>query len=82
MQESKITSHGVMTWTGDTAYHMESKSHWDPPMMGKADNTTTQDGQWTGACPAGMKPGDMVMPGGMKMNILEPGTGRMGMQPQ
>jgi hypothetical protein len=43
----------------------------DPPMAGHADSTFTQDGKWQGACPADMKPGDMVMPTGMKMNILD-----------
>jgi hypothetical protein len=82
MMGSTITSHGVTTFTGDTAYHTESKAHWDPPMMGHADTTTVQDGKWSGACPADMKPGDMIMPGGMKMNINDMGSmGMGGMKP-
>jgi hypothetical protein len=64
-----VTSHSVISWSGDAAYHIDSTGHWDPPMMGKADTTSSQDAKWTGACPADMKPGDMVMPGGMKMNL-------------
>jgi len=31
---------------------------------------------WFGPCMAGQKPGDMIMPNGMKMNVLEPTGGR------
>lgn len=30
---------------------------------------------WAGACPAGVVPGDMMMPGGLKVNVLKM-TGR------
>ena len=33
--------------------------------------TTTIEAKWVGACKADQKPGDIVMPGGMKMNIME-----------
>jgi len=29
----------------------------------------TIDAKWTGACKADQRPGDIVMPGGVKMNI-------------
>jgi hypothetical protein len=29
----------------------------------------TQEATWMGECPAGMAPGDMIMPGGRKMNV-------------
>ena len=35
------------------------------------DSTTTIEAKWLGACKADQKPGDIMMPGGMKMNILE-----------
>ena len=70
MNKSTVTSHGVTTFAGDITYHTDSKSHWDPPMMGRADSSTTQNGKWSGPCPADMKPGDMIMPGGMKMNVV------------
>ena len=31
----------------------------------------TLESVWSGACPPGTVPGDMTMPGGMKMNILK-----------
>ena len=69
--ESTVTGHSVITPASDTAYHIDHTSHMDPPMGGHADSRFTQDGKWVGSCPADMKPGDMVMPTGMKMNVLE-----------
>jgi hypothetical protein len=31
----------------------------------------TQHAQWTGDCANGMQPGDMTMPGGMRMNVRD-----------
>lgn len=35
------------------------------------DANMTLEAKWLGACTAGMKPGDIVMPGGVKMNIKD-----------
>ena len=35
------------------------------------DGTTTIEAKWLGACKADQKAGDIVMPGGMKMNIMD-----------
>ncbi|MBN9594858.1 MAG: hypothetical protein J0G36_05850 [Afipia sp.] len=35
------------------------------------DSVTTMEAKWMGACKADQKPGDIVMPGGMKMNIKD-----------
>jgi hypothetical protein len=66
---STTTSHGVFTITGDTAYHMDMTTKFDPPMGGQAEHKMSQDAAWAGPCPAGVSPGDMVMPNGMKMNM-------------
>jgi hypothetical protein len=69
MGDMKMTSHSVMTFTGDAAYKTETQSHFDPPMMGRSDSTMTQEAKWTGPCPADMQPGDIVTPNGVKMNM-------------
>jgi Protein of unknown function (DUF3617) len=69
MGEMKMTSHSDMIFAGDAAYKTETKSHFDPPMMGRSDSTMTQEAKWTGPCPADMKPGVLVGPNGMKMNM-------------
>jgi hypothetical protein len=66
---TEMTNHDVITFTGDTAYHGEIKSHANPPLYGPADKTMTQDAKWVGPCPADMQPGDITTPMG-KMNIL------------
>jgi hypothetical protein len=58
---SAHTTRGVTTFTGDSAYHTEVLSHYDNPGSGHADSKSTIDGKWAGACPADMKPGDMVL---------------------
>ena len=40
------------------------------PQMNGAHKMTLE-AAWQGPCPAGMKPGDMTLPGGMKINLLE-----------
>jgi len=35
------------------------------------DSTTTIEAKWLGACKSDQKPGDIMMPGGMKMNIKD-----------
>jgi hypothetical protein len=73
MGDMKMTSHAVMTFTGDTAYKTNIQSHSDPPMMGRSDSTMTQDAKWAGPCPAGMQPGDLVAPNGKTMNLKSMG---------
>jgi hypothetical protein len=52
------------SYTVDITAETTGGSDGMPPSM-----TMRQVATWKGACPAGMAPGDMVMPGGMKMNI-------------
>jgi hypothetical protein len=63
-------SHMVMTYTGDSNYHMDMQTEFNPPMYGQSKSHMTQDAKWSGACPAGWKPGDMMI-GGMRMNVLK-----------
>src|SRR3984957_20979426 len=67
--DTKMTSRAVMTFAGDSAYHTDIQSHFDPPIMGRSESSMTQEAKWAGACPADMRPGDMVAPNGMKMNL-------------
>jgi hypothetical protein len=67
--DSTFTTTSTINFTGDSAYHSEVKTHFDPPVLGKSDMTLTQDGKWTGPCPPDMKPGDFVMGNGMKVNL-------------
>jgi len=68
---TEMTSHAVATFSGDTAYHVEITTQYNPPMKGRGESTITQDAKWVGACPADMRPGDVIAPNGMRMNMME-----------
>jgi hypothetical protein len=55
----------TMTFQGDDSYHMEVHSS-----HGGVDAVTIMDGKYLGACPVDMKPGDLILPNGMKMNSM------------
>jgi hypothetical protein len=67
--DSTMKSTSVTTFTGETAYHTDVKATYDPPMAGKGSNSTVIDAKWTGPCPAGMQPGDVILPDGRKINM-------------
>jgi hypothetical protein len=74
---STMTSHNVITFSADSAYHEDIAVHYEPPWLGKKSDSTSQDAKWVGACTAGMRPGDIVtepsptMPIALRMNILD-----------
>lgn len=69
MGASTITSKGTLTGNFNSAYRVESRATYDPPVMNMTEANMIVDAKWLGACKADQKPGDMIMPGGMKMNI-------------
>jgi hypothetical protein len=65
-----ITSHAEITGDFNSAYTVKSTSHSEGGPAGvPRDSTTTIEAKWLGACKADQKPGDIMMPGGMKMNV-------------
>ena len=71
----------LQDFTGDTSYHTETKSTYDPPAKGMPSGNSTVDGRWTGPCPAGMQPGDAVLPDGRKVNMRAMAGGPAGGAP-
>ncbi len=69
------TSHAEITGDFNSAYTVKSTSHIQGGVAGAAgrDATTTIEAKWLGACKADQKPGDIVMPGGFKMNVRDMG---------
>jgi len=71
----QMTIRGDIVFSGNTAYREEIKTHYDPPLRGKSDAVSVNDGKWTGVCAADMKPGDIVshpsptMPIAVRMNL-------------
>jgi hypothetical protein len=67
-----IKSHAEITGDFNSAYTVKSTSRSEGGMAGAPrDNSTTIEAKWLGACKADQKAGDIMMPGGMKMNIKD-----------
>jgi hypothetical protein len=67
-----ITSHAEIIGDFNSAYTVKSTSHSERGPTGvPRDSSTTIEAKWLGACKADQKAGDIMMPGGMKMNIKD-----------
>ena len=64
-----VTSHAETTGDFNSAYTVKVTSHSEGGRLGTHDSKMTLNAKWTGACKADQKPGDIVMPGGLKMNL-------------
>ena len=65
-----MSSHSEVIGDFNSAYTMKSTAHSEGgPAATTGDHVTTIEAKWLGACKPDQKPGDFVMPGGMKMNI-------------
>lgn len=71
MGPTQATTHAVSKFSGDTSYHTDITTKFDPPMAGMTQQAMAQDAKWTGPCPSDMQPGDVVMGNGMKMNLKQ-----------
>lgn len=70
--DTTMTRRIVMSGDFDVAYRVESHTVYEPrPKSPPADDDMVADMRWLGACPATMKAGDMMLPGGMRMNIAD-----------
>jgi len=67
-----MTTHAEIVGDFDSAYTVTSKSHTDKgPTGAPLDTKTTIEAKWVGACKPNQKPGDIVMPGGFKLNVKD-----------
>ena len=67
-----MRSHSDITGDFNSAYTVKSTSHSEGGPSGMPrDSTTTIEAKWLGVCKADQKPGDIVMPGGFKLNIKD-----------
>ena len=81
---NKVVSESVCTVEGTTAttraeftgdfssnYKGSVTTTYNPPMHGMKAMQSTISARWLGPCQAGQKPGDVMMPGGMKFNAAD-----------
>ncbi len=74
MQRRRRVDDHALRNIGDfnSAYTVKSTSHSERgPNAAPGDHVTTIEAKWLGACKPDQKPGDVVMPGGFKMNIKD-----------
>ncbi|MBI3701917.1 MAG: DUF3617 family protein [Afipia sp.] len=65
-------THAEIIGDFNSAYTMKMTSQNSGGPAGMPHETsTTMEAKWLGACKADQKPGDMIMPGGVKMNIKD-----------
>ena len=63
-----VTTHAEFSGDFGSSYRGDIKATYNPPMNGMKDMQMTLTAKWLGPCKPGQKPGDIVMPGGMKFN--------------
>jgi hypothetical protein len=67
-----IKSHSEITGDFNSAYTVKTTSHSEGgPSGAPRDTTVTIEAKWLGACKPDQKPGDIVMPGGFKLNVKD-----------
>jgi Protein of unknown function (DUF3617) len=67
-----IKAHAEIIGDFNSAYTVKSTSHSEGGMAGTGrDNSTVIEAKWLGACKGDQKAGDIMMPGGMKINIKD-----------
>src|SRR5579859_5751294 len=67
--QSQVTSHTVMTFDNPTSFTIKVHSRYEPALFGRTESNSTQTGKWVGACPADMKPGEVLSPNGVRINL-------------
>ncbi|MDM0046903.1 DUF3617 family protein [Variovorax dokdonensis] len=77
MGKTTATSHAEISGDFGTDYRMETQTTYSPPLRGRAEGKAVIHAKWSGPCKADQKPGDMIMPGGMKINVQDMQAGRM-----
>ncbi len=68
----QITSHSEVSGDFESAYTVKTTSHAEAgPKAAPRETTSTIEAKWLGPCKADQKPGDIVMPGGFKLNVRD-----------
>ncbi|MBF8253642.1 MAG: hypothetical protein HW419_3013 [Deltaproteobacteria bacterium] len=71
IMNSTAKSRAVFTGRFDSAYKVDIKSTYEPPLNGMKESTTAMDAKWIGACKPGQKAGDISMPGMPNINMQD-----------
>ena len=66
-----MTSHSEITGDFNAAYSVTTQSHLDKGPESLRNTTTKIEAKYLGDCKPNQKPGDIVMPGGVKLNVKD-----------
>jgi hypothetical protein len=66
-----MTTHAEIAGDFNSGYTVTSTTHGDKGPGGKLDATTRIQAKWLSDCQPGQKPGDILMPGGFKLNVKD-----------
>jgi hypothetical protein len=66
-----VASHSEVVGDFNSGYTVTTVSHSEGGPAGVRDTTSKIEAKWVGACKPDQKPGDIVMPGGHKMNVMD-----------
>ncbi|MBK8335368.1 MAG: DUF3617 family protein [Sterolibacteriaceae bacterium] len=76
MGGSTATTDATFSGRFDSDYRGDIRVKYNPPMHGMSESTMTIAAKWLGPCAAGQKPGEMILPNGMKINPQQKGGAR------
>jgi hypothetical protein len=68
LRASTAQTHALISGNFDSAYTVESKSTYTPPLAGAATGHARFTAKWTGPCPPGLKPGETLLETGAKID--------------
>ncbi|HET6756022.1 MAG TPA: DUF3617 family protein [Burkholderiales bacterium] len=71
IEGSTATTRSVITGDFDSAYRVDSKTTYTPPLADLKEGSVVIDAKWLGPCKPGQEPGDIVIPGAGKLNLEE-----------
>ncbi len=63
IEGSTAKTRSVITGRFDSAYKVDTRSTYEPPMQGMREASSKIDAKWLGVCKTGQKPGDISIPG-------------------
>jgi hypothetical protein len=69
LADSKVVSKGVFSGDFNSSYSGEVVTTMNPPLLGQSESRTTMTAKWLGACPSGMKAGDMQIGDGVTIDL-------------
>lgn len=67
---STMDSQSELTGDFQTSYQSITHTRFTPPLMGQGTSQVVSNGRFVGPCGPDLKPGDMMMADGRKMNVL------------